>query len=90
MGFILGVIIWLLRLVTIALLLYFVLGFVAPASSIAAKAKPYIEPIIEPFRGLLGKYAPSLDKLSIDLSPIAAMLAISILKFVLQLIRSIF
>lgn len=90
MGFILGVIIWILRLIMIAILVYFVMGFIAPTSAIMQKAKPYIEPILAPFRTLIEKYLPAAKKLSFDVSPIAAIVIISIICWLLSLLQRIF
>lgn len=90
MSFIIGVIIWLLRLVSIAIIVYCVLGFVTPSSALVQKAKPYLEPVLAPFRALIEKYLPALGKLSFDMSPIAAILVIELAVLVLRLLQRIF
>ncbi len=90
MGFLLGLIIWVLGLFSLALVVYCILSFVAPESSIFIKARSFVEPILVPFRSLINKHLPTVANFKIDLSPIAAAIAIEALSLVLKLIRNIF
>lgn len=84
-----GVIIWVIRLGMIAMLVYFVLGLVAPGSKVFTAAKKYVEPVLAPLRALVEKLLPSLKNVKIDLAPIAAILALEIGILLLRLIRAI-
>lgn len=87
---ILGIAIWLLRLVSLAVLVYCVLSFVAPGGKIFTTMKRYVEPVLAPFRELLRKYLPAVGNLAFDFSPIAVILVIEVVVLVLRLLQAIF
>lgn len=85
----LGIVTWVLNLISFALLIYCVMSFVMPQSDIMRKAAGYVEPVLRPFRELLYKYFPKLRTIPLDFSPLAVWLVIDVLMWVLNLLRRI-
>ena len=86
MSFIFGLIIWVLRLIAIAILVYCILSFVAPTGKAFNVMKPYVEPILKPFRDMLAKRFPKVLELSFDITPVVVIVVIEIIVWVLDLI----
>ncbi len=89
-SFLLGIVIWLLRVVSMALLVYCVMSFVMPQSDLMHKAAAYAEPILSPFRQFLHRVIPALRNVPLDFSPLLVWLIIDILIWVLRLLQRIF
>lgn len=85
-----GLIVFLLQVLSFVLLIYCAMTFVMPGSSLMTKAKKYVEPILAPFRQLLYRWFPSLRSMAVDFSPLLVWLVIEILLWVLNLLRRIF
>ena len=81
----LGIIAWLLRLASTALLIYCIMSFVMPGSDLMRKAASYVEPVLHPF--LLYLYFPRLRTLPVDLSPLAVWLVIDVVTLLLNMLR---
>ncbi|MDD3335375.1 MAG: YggT family protein [Eubacteriales bacterium] len=90
MSFLIGVIIFVLQVLSFALLVYCVLSFVMPQSTVMDKARPIVEPILSPIRVFLCRLFPKLESMALDFSPLVAWLAIDIVIWLLSLLRSIF
>ena len=89
-GFLLNLVSWALRLVSIALLVYCVMSFVMPQSDLMRKAAVYVEPVLRPFRGLLYRYFPKLRMMPVDFSPLVVWLVLDIAAWLVSLLRSLF
>ena len=85
-GFLFGIVIWVLRLIAIAVLVYCVLSFLAPTSKVYTVLKQYVEPVLKPIRDVLYKQFPKLESLSFDITPIALIIIIEIVVWLLDLI----
>lgn len=85
-----GIIVFLLNVFSFLLLVYCVMTFVMPGSSVMEKARRYAEPVLEPFRELLYKMVPRLRGMAVDFSPILVWLVIRVAMWILNLLRGIF
>ena len=83
----LGIIVWVLRLISTLLLIYCIMSFVMPGSDLMRKVSAYVEPVLRPFRQLLYRYFPRLRTLPVDFSPLAVWLAIDVVTLLLNLLR---
>ncbi|MEG0742097.1 MAG: YggT family protein [Clostridia bacterium] len=83
----LGIVITLVQVINFAVLIYCVLTMIMPQSALVAKARPYIDPILAPFRKLLYRFFPKLRNLPLDFSPIVLWLAVDVLVWVVNLLR---
>ena len=84
-----GIIVFLLNVFSLLLLVYCVMTFVMPDSSLTAKARAYAEPILEPFRELLYKVVPKLRGMAVDFSPLLIWLVIRLIIMILNLLNRI-
>lgn len=86
----LGLVVLVLQIISFALLIYCVMSFVMPTSSIMEKTRRYVEPILTPFRELLYRFIPKLKGLVVDVSPLAVWLVIEVAIWLINLLRSVF
>ena len=77
-----------LRLASYALLAYCIMSFVMPQSELYYKASRYIQPVLDPIRRKLWQWIPALRTLPVDLSPLGLWLAIDILMWIVNFMRS--
>ncbi|MBP3542563.1 MAG: YggT family protein [Clostridia bacterium] len=75
----------LLSLLNTAILLYCILSFVAPNSSIMDAVRPYADMILDPFRKLIYSIFPSAANSGMDFSPVLLYLAIGLVRRLLGL-----
>lgn len=85
----LGIIVWVLRLISTLLLIYCIMSFVMPRSDLMLKAASYVEPILRPFRDLLYRFFPRLRMMPLDFSPLVVWLVIDIAIWIINLLRRI-
>lgn len=88
LGLILGLASLALRLASYALLAYCIMSFVMPQSELYYKASRYIQPMLDPIRRKLWQWIPALRTLPVDLSPLGLWLAIDILMWIVNFMRS--
>lgn len=88
LGLILGLASLALRLASYALLAYCIMSFVMPQSELYYKASRYIQPVLDPIRRKLWQWIPALRTLPVDLSPLGLWLAIDILMWIVNFMRS--
>ena len=75
----LGIIVWVLRLISTLLLIYCIMSFVMPRSELMYKAASYVEPVLRPF--------PRLRMMPLDFSPLVVWLVIDIAIWIINLLR---
>ena len=89
-GFVLGVAALVLRIASLALLIYCVMSFVMPQSSLYQRASVYIQPLLQPIRQKLWQWFPALRRMPVDFSPLGLWLLIDVAGAVLNLLRRVF
>lgn len=75
----------LLSLLNTAVLLYCILSFVAPNSSIMDAVRPYADMILDPFRQLIYSIFPSAQNTGVDFSPMLLYVVIGLVRRLLGL-----
>lgn len=77
----------LLNIVRIAFLVYMLLSWIVPQSDFMRTLGRFFEPVLTPVRNLLYRLIPSLRTLPVDLSPLAFLLLLSVVRWLLSLIQ---
>ena len=70
----------LLSLLNTALLVYCILSFVAPNSSIMDAVRPYADMILDPFRQLIYSIFPGARNTGVDFSPMVLYVLIGLVR----------
>ena len=85
----LGIVVFALKVLSWALLIYCVMSFVMPQSDLFVKLYRYVEPLLTPIRNFLFRLFPVLGRLAVDVSPLAVWLAIEVTMTLLNLLRRV-
>ena len=88
LGLILGLAALALKLANYALLAYCIMSFVMPQSDLYYKLSRYVQPVLDPVRRKLWQWIPSLRTLPVDVSPLGLWLALDILMWIVNFLRS--
>ncbi|MBR6570812.1 MAG: YggT family protein [Clostridia bacterium] len=83
----LSLLVKLLRLANLLLIVYCVMSFVMPDSSVYRKASYYMEKVLSPIRWRLLRWFPALQNLPLDLSPLVLWLLIDIAMALISRLR---
>lgn len=84
-----GLLLFVLRILGCVLLIYCVLGFVMPQSDLYRNLCRYVEPISDPVRRFLFRLFPVLERMTVDVAPVALWLAIEIATSLLTFLRNL-
>ena len=79
-----------LRLISLAMMVYCVMSFIMPGSSLYYRLASYVDPILRPVRFRLYRWFPSLRRMPVDFSPLAVWLLIDVAGWLLNLLRRLF
>lgn len=79
-----------LKVVSLAMLVYCVMSFVMPQSDLYRKLGSYVEPVLHPVRLRLYSWFPALRRIPLDFSPLAVWLLIDVANWLISLLRRIF
>lgn len=84
-----GLLLFVLRILSWALLLYCVMSFVMPQNDLYRKLARYVEPLLDPIRRWLFRLFPALGRMAVDVSPLGLWLVIEVATSVLTALRNL-
>lgn len=84
-----GLLLFVLRILSWALLIYCVMSFVMPQSDLYRKLARYVEPLLDPIRRWLFRLFPSLSRMAVDVSPLGLWLVIEVAASLLTALRNL-
>ena len=90
MGLLLSLAGLVVKVASLALLVYCVMSFVMPHNDLYRKASFYVEPLLQPIRRQLYRWFPALRSLPLDFSPLALWLLLDIAGGLINVLRGIF
>lgn len=89
LNFIFTVILFLLNVLSWAVLIYVILALVIPQNKVTLFLGKYVEPVLIPIRAFLFKVFPGLRRTGVDFSPLALYLLIQIAEWLIRLLYNI-
>lgn len=84
-----GLLLVVLRILGSVQLIYCLMGFVMPQSDLYRNLSRYVEPVLDPVRRFLFRLFPALERMAVDVSPVALWLAIEIATSLLTFLRNL-
>lgn len=84
-----GLLLFVLRILGWALLLYCVMSFVMPQNDLYRKLARYVEPLLDPIRWWLFRLFPALGRMAVDVSPLGLWLVIEVATSLLTALRNL-